>query len=74
MTDRDQNLDHGPGQRYGLVTTIVARHIRFLAPGGLLVSVMTASVLWRQDRQQTTFRELVKHACEILKILLSGKH
>lgn len=40
----------------------VEHALRFLAPGGLLVSVMMASVLWRDDRQQAAFRELVKRA------------
>jgi predicted RNA methylase len=37
----------------------VTHAIKFLAPGGRLVSVMSAGVQFRQDRKATAFRELV---------------
>jgi type I restriction-modification system DNA methylase subunit len=38
----------------------VEHALRFLKPGGRLVAIMSAGVSFRQDRQATTFRELVE--------------
>jgi hypothetical protein len=47
---RGQDIDH------------VRHALRFLVPGGLLVSVMMSSILTREDRKHSEFREMVAAA------------
>lgn len=50
----------------------VSHAMRFLKPGGRLVSVMSAAVMFRTDRRATDFREMVAGKCATIERLPEG--
>lgn len=50
----------------------VTHAVRFLAPGGRLVAIMSAGVVFRQDKRATEFRALVARMAGVIEPLPAG--